>query len=79
MTKESGFNSQQGQEIFLFSIASRQALGPTQPPIQWVLGAVFFDVKQQGHEASHSTPPGAEVNIREWWSCISTHANVFVM
>jgi hypothetical protein len=27
-----------GTEIFLFSTASIPALGPTQPPIQWVLG-----------------------------------------
>jgi hypothetical protein len=30
-----GFNSRQGQEIFLFSTASRPALGPIQPPTQW--------------------------------------------
>jgi hypothetical protein len=29
-----GFNSQQGQEIYLFSIATRPALGPIQPPVQ---------------------------------------------
>jgi hypothetical protein len=27
-----------GLGIFLFATASRTALGPTQPPIQWVLG-----------------------------------------
>jgi hypothetical protein len=31
-----GFDSQQGQEIFLFSVMSGPALGTTQPPIQWV-------------------------------------------
>jgi hypothetical protein len=31
-----GFKSQQGLEIFLFTTVSRLALGPTQPPIQWV-------------------------------------------
>jgi hypothetical protein len=30
----SGFYSRQGQEIFLYSTASRPALGPTQPPVQ---------------------------------------------
>jgi hypothetical protein len=34
MTKELGLDSQQEEEIFLFSMASRLALGPTQPPIQ---------------------------------------------
>jgi hypothetical protein len=37
------------QEIFLFSTISGPNLGPTQPSIQWVLGAV-----SQGHEADHS-------------------------
>jgi len=31
-----GFESQQELGIFLFAIASRLALGPTQPPIQWI-------------------------------------------
>jgi hypothetical protein len=31
----------------IFSAASRPALGPTQPPIQWVLGAFSPRVKQQ--------------------------------
>jgi hypothetical protein len=37
-TEESQFDSWQRQEMFLFSIASRQVLWPTQPPIQWVPG-----------------------------------------
>jgi len=40
---------------------SRLALGPTQPPIQWVPGALSLGVKQQGHEADHSPPSSAEV------------------
>jgi hypothetical protein len=34
-----GFDSWQRLGIFLFTTASRPALGPTQPPIQWVQGA----------------------------------------
>jgi hypothetical protein len=30
-----------GKDIFLSSTASKLALGPTQPPIQWVQGCVF--------------------------------------
>jgi hypothetical protein len=31
-----GFDSRRELGIFLFTTASRTALGPTQPPIQWV-------------------------------------------
>jgi hypothetical protein len=40
---------------------ARLALRPTQTPIKWVLGAISPGVKQQGHEANHSTSPTAEV------------------
>jgi hypothetical protein len=43
-----GFDSWQEHEIFLFSTASRPVLGPTQPPIQWVLGALSLGVKWPG-------------------------------
>jgi hypothetical protein len=36
-----GFDSRRGLEIFLFTTASRTALGPTQPPIQWVTESSF--------------------------------------
>jgi hypothetical protein len=39
-TVRPGFDFWQRQENFLFSTVSRPDLGPTQPPIQWVLG--FF-------------------------------------
>jgi hypothetical protein len=48
-------------KIFLFSIASRPALGPTQRPIQWVPGALSPGKKQQVCEADHSAPSSAEV------------------
>jgi hypothetical protein len=41
-----GFDSRRGLEIFLFIIASRMALGPTQPPIQRVLGALSLGVRR---------------------------------
>jgi hypothetical protein len=34
------FDSRRGQETFLYSTASRPALGPTLPPIQWVSAAL---------------------------------------
>jgi len=45
--------------IFLFNTTSRPA--PTQPPIQWVPGALFLWVKRPGREADHSPPSSAEV------------------
>jgi hypothetical protein len=56
-----GFDSWQGLGIFLFTITSRMALGPTQPLIQWVPGALFLGVKRSGHEADHSPPSSAKV------------------
>jgi hypothetical protein len=42
-----------GLGIFLFATVSRTALGPTQPPIQWVTGALSLGVKRLGREADH--------------------------
>jgi hypothetical protein len=56
-----GFDSWWGLGIFLFTTASRTALGPTQPPIQWVLGALSLGVKRPGREADNSPPSSAEV------------------
>jgi hypothetical protein len=56
-----GFDSRRGLGIFLFTTASRKALGPTQPPIQWVPGALTLDVKWPGRESDHSPPSSAEV------------------
>jgi hypothetical protein len=56
-----GFDSWQGLGIFLITTASRTAPGPTQPPIQWVLGTLSLGVKQTGHEADHSSPCSTKV------------------
>jgi hypothetical protein len=50
-----------GMGIFLFTTASRTALGPTQPPVQWVPGALSLEVTRPGREADHSPPSSAEV------------------
>jgi hypothetical protein len=47
--------------ILLFSITSRPALEPTQPPFQCVLEAVSLGVKRPGLVADHSTPSSTEV------------------
>jgi hypothetical protein len=56
-----GFGFQRGLGIFLFTTASRTALRPTQPPIQWLPGALSLGVKRPGCEADHSPPFSAEV------------------
>jgi hypothetical protein len=47
--------------IFLFTTASRTALGPTHTPIQWVPGALSPAVKRLGRETDHSRPSSVQV------------------
>jgi hypothetical protein len=58
-----GFNSRQ-YKIFLFT-ASRPIPGPTQPPIQYVPGAMSLEVNQPGCEANRSPPSTAKVKNGE--------------
>jgi hypothetical protein len=71
------FESLQGLGIFLFTTASRLTLGPTQPSIQEVPGAVSLGVKRPGHEADHSPPSSAEV--KNVWSYTSTSQYAFMV
>jgi len=48
------YESRQELGIFLFTTASRQALGPTHTPIQCVLGALTMEVKRSEREAEPS-------------------------
>jgi hypothetical protein len=52
---ERGFDSRWGLGVFLFTTASRTALGPAQPPIQWIPGGLSLVVKRPGREADHSS------------------------
>jgi hypothetical protein len=52
--------------IFLFSIASTPALGPTQPPIQWVPGSPSPGVKRHVRELNthlHLVPRSRMVEL----------------
>jgi hypothetical protein len=50
--------------------------GPTQPPIQWVPGALSPGFKRPGREAYHSPPTSAE--IRKMWIYTSTPPYAFM-
>jgi hypothetical protein len=71
-TGRPGFDCRQAGILFLFTTASRPALGPTQPPIQWVPVILSTRVKGPGREADHSPPSSAEV--KNAWSYTSIPA-----
>jgi hypothetical protein len=52
-------------------------LGPTQPPIQWVPGALSLGAKRPWCEADHLPPSSAEV--KNVWSYTSTPQYVFMV
>jgi len=54
---------------FFFATVFRPALGPIQPLIEWVPGALSLWVKRLEREADHLPPSSAEVNL---WSCTCT-------
>jgi hypothetical protein len=56
--------------IFLFTTASRPALGPTQPPIQLAQGALSLGVKRPWREAEHTPPSSAD--FKNTWSYTAT-------
>jgi hypothetical protein len=59
-----------GLGIFLFDTVSRPALGPTQPLIQGVPGALTLGVKWPRCEADHAPPSSSEV--KNAWGYTST-------
>jgi hypothetical protein len=65
-----GFGSRRGVGIFLFTTASRTALGLTQPPIQWVPGALPLEVQRPEREADNS--PSSSAEDKNAWSYAST-------
>jgi len=66
----SKFPAGETMELFLCATTSRPALGPTQPPTQWVTGTLTPGSKRPWHEVDHSPPSSAEV--KNAWSYISS-------
>jgi hypothetical protein len=50
-----------GWEFLSSPTKSRPVLGPTQPPIPWLPGALSLGLKRPGRGADHSPPSSAEV------------------
>jgi hypothetical protein len=71
-----GFESRLGQGLFVFATASRPVAGPTQPPIQWVAGALFLGLKRPGCEANRSPP--SVIKVKNTWTHISTPLYIFM-
>jgi hypothetical protein len=65
---------------FSLPTASRLALGSTQPPIQWVPGAIATEVKGRVHVNEHSPQYGIEIknggtipplpHMHSWYSAL---------
>jgi hypothetical protein len=79
------FESRRRLGIFLFTTMSRSALGPTQPPIQWVPGAFFLRVKRQGRESPSRTEVKERVvlythfpNTPSWYGAQLKHRDSFI-
>jgi hypothetical protein len=66
------FKSWQKMGIFLFTTVSRLVLGPTQPPVQLVPGALSLGVKWPECEADHSPPSSAKVK-----ECVALYLHSF--
>jgi len=58
-----------GRGRIFFATASRQVLGPTQPPIQWVPWALSPGVKLPVHDVDYS--PRSSGEVKNAWSYTS--------
>jgi hypothetical protein len=60
----------------IFTPLTRPFLGPTQPPIHWLPGAISPGLKRPGGEADHSPPTSAKV--KKMWIYTSTPPYAFM-
>jgi hypothetical protein len=60
-TGRTAFDSRKEQEIILCSTALKPALGPAQPPSQWVPWAPSPAVKRKGRATDHSPPTNVKL------------------
>jgi hypothetical protein len=76
LTTEDSESSPGRVKNFLLSKSSTPTPRITQPPIQWVPGALSPGVRQQGREADNSPPTSAEV--KKMWIYTYTPSYVFM-
>jgi hypothetical protein len=58
------------------SVDGGPVLGPVQPPIHWVQGALSLGVKRPGREAHHSPP--VSVEVKNTWIYTSMPPYIFI-
>jgi hypothetical protein len=71
-----GSSPGRGFEFFSSPPRTRPVLGPMQPPIQWLPGALSLGIKRPGREADPSPPSSAEV--KNSWNYTSTPHYAFM-
>jgi hypothetical protein len=65
------------KRFYYFATASRPALGPNQPPIKWLPGALSPAVKRPSSECHHSSLCTAE--LKKAWSNTATPYYFFMV
>jgi hypothetical protein len=65
-----------GVKNFFFSMSFRQVVGPTQPPIRWVPGALPLGAKRPRRETEHL--PSYSAEVKKMWIYTSTPPYAFM-
>jgi hypothetical protein len=64
-------------ETFLPATMSGPALLSTQPPVQWVVGALFLEVEWPNLKAYHQ--PLSSADVKNTWSYTSIQSYIFMV